>query len=144
MEKRSNGRDPATLRRVEVCRILIAERKQVGTHLGFDLCPDPAWDMMLDLYMALHHGRQTHISSLCLAANIPLSTAHRKVGEMVEADIFMRGMEGGRVVVGLTPEYVAKLDHLFDDVAGGLVESGITAETSARPSGSEECMAGQR
>ena len=124
MNRARGSRDPAALCRVEACRLLIAERKQVGTHLGFDLCPVPAWDMLLDLYIAYHEGRETHISSLCLAANIPLSTAHRKVGEMVEDGILQRGVGGGRVSVDLTSEYVEKLDRLFDDLIAAMFADG--------------------
>ncbi|BAI99035.1 hypothetical protein Sj15T_10320 [Sphingobium sp. TA15] len=110
---------------MEACRLLIAERKQIGTHLGFDLCPVPAWDMLLDLYIAFHEGRETHISSLCLAANIPLSTAHRKVGEMVQEGILQRGFAGGRVTVDLTGKYVEKLDRLFDDLIAAVFADGM-------------------
>jgi predicted transcriptional regulator len=116
--------DSAAPSRVEACRLLIAERKQIGSHLGFDLCPDPAWDMLLDLYIAFHERRETHISSLCLAANIPLSTAHRKIGEMVEDGILQRGFAGGRVTVDLTGEYVEKLDRLFDDLVKAVFADG--------------------
>ncbi|WIW89578.1 MarR family transcriptional regulator [Sphingobium sp. V4] len=123
-----SGGYPA-LSRVEACRLLVAERNQIGSYLGFDLCPVPAWDILLDLYIAFHEGRETHISSLCLAANIPLSTAHRKIGEMVDNGILQRGFAGGRVTVDLTGEYMKKLDRLFDDLIRAVFAEGTHLQT---------------
>ncbi|MDB5726232.1 MAG: MarR-family transcriptional regulator [Novosphingobium sp.] len=135
------GLDPIAHNRVQVCRVLIKERKRIGVHLGFALCPVPAWDMLLDLYLAFHQSRAINIWSLCLAANIPSSTAHRKIGEMVDEGIFQRGTEGGRVMVNLTAEYIQKLDSLFDDLAGTLLEDDIVSEASRNPPGSNDLSA---
>ncbi|WP_313802568.1 MarR family transcriptional regulator [Sphingobium sp.] len=132
------GMDPNTSRRVRICRLLVQERKRVGIHLGFDLCPVPAWDMMLDLYLAFHQGRAVSIWSLCLAANIPTSTAHRKIGEMVEEGIFHRGVDGGRVMVRLTAPYLEKLDRLFDELGDTAIADGIV---HCEPSGPAESRA---
>ena len=116
--------------RLEICRLLIKERKRVGNHLGFELCPVPAWDMLLDLYVAYHEARGVQIWSLCLASNIPTSTAHRKIGEMVEAGILVREADGGRVIVGLSAAYVEKLDALFDDLATSMMRSINSASST--------------
>ncbi|WP_157217980.1 MarR family transcriptional regulator [Flavisphingomonas formosensis] len=63
--------------------MLIAERKLLGERLGFDACPSPTWDILLDLYLAHHERRAIYLWSLCIAANIPLSSAHRKISELV-------------------------------------------------------------
>jgi predicted transcriptional regulator len=136
------GLDPTTYRRVRICRLLVKERKRVGAHLGFALCPVPAWDMFLDLYLAFHHGQAISIWSLCLAANIPTSTAHRKIGEMIEEGIFQRGMEGGRVMVSLTSEYIAKLDRLFDDLASALTEDDVMVIFSHNPFKGDDSQGG--
>jgi hypothetical protein len=112
-----NLSDPEARQRLRTCRLLIKERKRIGAHLGFDLCPDPAWDMLLDLYVAHHEKRSITIWSLCLASNIPTSTAHRKIGEMIETGIMMRGSQGGRVTVSIAPGYLPRLNALLDDLA---------------------------
>lgn len=117
MEDKASRTGDSPHLRVEICRLLVKERKRVGTHLGYELCPIPAWDMLLDLYMAHHERRSVQIWSLCVASNVPMSTAHRKIGEMVESGILVREMDGGRVMVRLSGAYLQKLDALLDDIA---------------------------
>lgn len=108
--------DPTIEGRVRLCRGLIKQRARVGVHLGFDLCPAPAWDILLDLYLARHLGRIVHIWSLCIAANIPTSTAHRHICAMVKSGILDRGHDGGRVTISLSTTFATKLDGLLDDL----------------------------
>ena len=105
-------------RRQRVGRFLTYERKRIGTHIGFDLCPSPVWDILLDLYLARRTAPAIQIWSLCVASNIPTSTAHRRISEMIDGGILVRSTAGGRVMVSLSGDYVDKLDRLLDDVAG--------------------------
>jgi len=106
--------------RLAMCKLLIAGRKLIGEHLGFEACPCPTWDVLLDLYAALHEGRTTYLWSLCVAANIPMSSAHRKITELIGEDVLGRSgddADGRRVAVHLTPSTIATLDRLFDALA---------------------------
>ena len=108
-------------RRREVCRKLIAERKIVGAHLGFEACPVPTWDILLDLYLAHLEQRSTYLWSLCIAANIPMSSAHRKIGALVSEGLLERGADlddGRRVTMRLAPETLLRLHHMIDEMAG--------------------------
>lgn len=109
--------DPDEDHRIRLCRKLVKARVRVGNRLGFDLCPAPAWDILLDLYIAAHEARPVQIWSLCIAANIPTSTAHRKISEMVKNGVLLRGNLGGRVIVSLSSEIKARLDVLLDELA---------------------------
>jgi hypothetical protein len=40
-----------------------------------DLFADPGWDILLDLYAARQEGKQVSVSSLCIAAAVPPTTA---------------------------------------------------------------------
>lgn len=51
---------------------------------------EPAWDMMLDLFIRRNDRSTTSISSLCIAASVPQTTALRWVTAMVAAGIFVR------------------------------------------------------
>jgi uncharacterized membrane-anchored protein len=103
--------------RAQICRGLIAERKRVGVHLGFDLCPAPVWDILLDLFLAEQADRPVQIWSLCVAANVPSSTAHRKISDMINRGLLVRSLTGSRVMVRLAPTTVLSLEALFDDLA---------------------------
>lgn len=116
MDDREIGSEERGRRREQICRRLIAERKRVGMHLGFDLVPAPAWDILLDLYLANLLGKPTQIWSLCIAANVPTSTAHRKISDMVDRNLLARSMHGGRVMVRLVPDTILKLEGLLDEL----------------------------
>lgn len=106
-------------RRLETCRTLIAERQLVGELIGFEICPCPAWDILLDLYVAQHEGRSTYLWSLSVAANIPVSSAHRKINELIERGLLVRSADprdGRRVTVSLAAPFNTKIKGLFDTI----------------------------
>lgn len=55
-----------------------------------ELFADPAWDMLLDLYAARLERRRVSVSSLCIAAAVPPTTALRWIGTLHDADLFRR------------------------------------------------------
>ncbi len=55
-----------------------------------DLFADPAWDMLLDLFVARAEGRPTCISSACIGANVPTTTALRYLDCLCEAGFVRR------------------------------------------------------
>ncbi len=73
-----------------VARALLALQISRGRAVGGDLFADPAWDMLLDLFVATGEGRSVCVSSLCLAANIPVSTAHRWVQALARTGAILR------------------------------------------------------
>ena len=71
-------------------RQMIAARHARARFFDAELFADPAWDMMLDLVAA--HGEKARVSvtSLCIAAGVPATTALRWLKQMVESGIFVR------------------------------------------------------
>lgn len=55
-----------------------------------ELFADPAWDMMLDLMAARLEGVRVAVSSLCIAAAVPPTTALRWIKTMTDAGLFVR------------------------------------------------------
>ncbi|MEL7199055.1 MAG: MarR family transcriptional regulator [Pseudomonadota bacterium] len=76
--------DPGFVRRV------IAARHARAKFFDAELFADPAWDMLLDLTAA--HGERSNVSvtSLCIAAAVPATTALRWLKQMVDCGIFER------------------------------------------------------
>ena len=70
-------------KRVRTVEALIAARAKRRKYLRPDLFVEPDWDMLLDLYVARLRGRRVSVSSLCIAANIPPTTALRHIADMV-------------------------------------------------------------
>lgn len=71
-------------------RSTIRARRLRDQHFASELFADPAWDMLLDLYAARLEGRRVSVSSLCIAASVPPTTALRWIGTMHDAQLFGR------------------------------------------------------
>lgn len=108
--------------RLEICLALITARRLVGRHIGFELCADPVWDMLLDLYASDERGRDIAISSLATAANVPPTTALRAIKGMTELGLVSRqadSSDGRRIYIKLTPKSREALAAIFDAIAEG-------------------------
>ena len=71
------------------------------------LFADPAWDILLDLRLAELEGRRVAVSSLCIAAAVPATTALRWIGLMTETGLLTRlpdPRDGRRVFVRLSSQ----------------------------------------
>lgn len=71
-------------------RQAIANRQARARFFDAELFGDPAWDMLLDLTAAHGEGAQVSVTSLCIAAAVPATTALRWLTQMVESGIFVR------------------------------------------------------
>lgn len=76
--------DPRMVRQV------IANRQVRTRFFDAELFGDPACDMLLDLTAAHGEGAQVLVTSLCIAAAVPATTALRWLTQMVESGIFVR------------------------------------------------------
>ena len=54
---------------------------------------DPAWDMLLDLFIAQARGKQLRTVSLCIASNVPWTTALRWIGVLEKQGLIERRLE---------------------------------------------------
>jgi hypothetical protein len=78
------------------------------------LFADPAWDMLLDLMHAQLNGKQISVSSLCIAARVPATTALRRIGDLVGSGLARRVKDvndGRRVFVELTADGTARMER---------------------------------
>lgn len=57
---------------------------------GRDLFPNPAWNILLDLYIAGEEGRNVTIKCACSAAGVPQSTALRHIAHLIEIRLAIR------------------------------------------------------
>jgi DNA-binding MarR family transcriptional regulator len=57
---------------------------------GRDLFPNPAWNILLDLFIAGEEGRNVTIKSACSAAGVPQSTALRHIAHLIEVRLAVR------------------------------------------------------
>ncbi|MDP2131047.1 MAG: MarR family transcriptional regulator [Erythrobacter sp.] len=74
----------------KLVRQMIANRQSRARFFDPALFGDPAWDMLLDLTAAHGEGADVSVTSLCIAAGVPATTALRWLTQMVESGIFRR------------------------------------------------------
>ena len=104
---------------VEAIRTVIRARRLRSRYFPEHLFADPAWDMLLDLLQAEISQLRVPVSSLCIAAAVPATTALRWLKSMVQEGIFVRRADphdGRRVFVELAPESSRALRQYFADV----------------------------
>ncbi len=104
---------------VEAIRTIIRARRLRSRYFAEELFADPAWDMMLDLLQAEISKLRVPVSSLCIAAAVPATTALRWLKSMVEEGLFVRRADphdGRRVFVELSPQTSQTLHRYFADI----------------------------
>lgn len=86
-------------------RGVIRLRRMRDRFFRSDLFADPAWDMLLDLMAARLDRVQVAVSSLCIAAAVPPTTALRWIKALTENGMFIRvddPGDGRRVFIELS------------------------------------------
>lgn len=85
----------------------VGQRRQRERYLGCGLFADPAWDILLDLFVAEQRGVRISVTSACIASMVPTSTALRWIGLLQRSGLIVRERDRSdrRVAhVRLTPE----------------------------------------
>lgn len=97
--------------------LLRRRRDRLFSKAGYpSLFGEPIWDMLLDLYISGSNGQKISVSSLCIAAQAPQTTALRYLNEMLRARIVVRvddPKDLRRSFVELSDEGFRLLDALF-------------------------------
>ena len=104
---------------LESIRSVIRARRLRGRYFSEDLFADPAWDMLLDLLQAELAQLRVPVSSLCIAAAVPATTALRWLKTMAEEGIFVRRADrhdGRRVFVELSPQASSAMRRYFAEL----------------------------
>jgi hypothetical protein len=97
-------------------RDIIKTRRLRDRFFANELFADPAWDILLDLKAAAQEGQKVSVSSLCIAAAVPPTTALRWITAMTESGMLVRRQDpddARRVFIDLSDDTNAKLDDYF-------------------------------
>lgn len=104
---------------VDVVRSVIRARRLRSRYFEEALFGDPAWDMLLDLLQAELAQHRVPVSSLCIAAAVPATTALRWIKSMTDTGLFVRRADphdGRRVFVELSPGASAAMRAYFAEL----------------------------
>ena len=102
---------------------IIKHRRSRQEHFPKDLFADPAWDIFLDLALAEQQQRRVSISSLCVGAQVPSTTALRWIKHMTEQGWLVREddrLDARRTYISLSREASLKMHAFIADVGQDL------------------------
>ena len=102
-------------------RRILAARGRIGNYIDADLFADPARDILLDLFVAGEEGRRMSISSCCIAAAVPPTTALRWIGMLKKRGLIQETVDpadGRRKWLSLTPRVHDAMRDYVEAIAG--------------------------
>ena len=94
-------------------------RKRAAIFGNPELFGEPAWDILLDLYIAHAEGKPVSVSSACIGSAAPPTTGLRWLGVLAEEGLVLRENDSEdhrRVLVRLTRTGVTAMEQFFDAV----------------------------
>lgn len=97
-------------------RAILRLRRLRSTFFTPELFADPAWDMLLDLMAARIAGEKVAVSSLCIAADVPPTTALRWIKTMTDHGLFVRDsdpFDGRRIFIALSAGAAQAMSNYF-------------------------------
>ncbi len=103
--------DPAEIRKI------IRLRRLREKFFDAALFADPAWDMLLDLMAAQLEEARVAVSSLCIAASVPPTTALRWIKAMSDHALFERCADpddGRRIFIRLSDQAMLGMTRYFN------------------------------
>ncbi len=105
--------DPRLIHRI------IRQRRLRDRYFDSELFADPAWDILLDLTAARAEHRRVSVTSLCIAAAVPATTALRWIAQMSEMGILVREQDDEdrrRAFITLTDSAADAMARYFDEL----------------------------
>lgn len=106
---------------------IIRQRRLRDRYFESELFADPAWDILLDLTAARAEHRRVSVTSLCIAAAVPATTALRWIAQMTEMRILVREQDDEdkrRAFIALSDSAADAMARYFDELgrdAGKLI-----------------------
>lgn len=94
-----------------------ARRKLYGL-FGRRLFCDPSWDILLELFVSTLEGRKVTVSTACMAACAPTTTALRHIAYLVQEGLVVRRphpADARSTFLELTDQAIAKLTQYFSE-----------------------------
>lgn len=122
----SEGLRPATLPRparsardhLALARKAYSLRRKRSAIFGNpDLFGEPAWDILLDLFIAQGEGKPVSVSSACIGSAAPATTGLRWLGVLADEGLILRENDPEdhrRVLVRLTSAGRTAMERFFD------------------------------
>lgn len=122
---------------VEMARdVYQSRRRRAEVFDDTGLFGEPAWDILLDLFIAAKDRKRLPVTSACIGAAVPSTTALRWLTVLEEKGLVVREHDTGdarRIFVRLSVDGYDKMVRFFNGFAGLSNDDPDNTETIARP-----------
>lgn len=111
--------DPRLVRRI------IRQRQLRARYFDGELFADPAWAILLDLTAARAEHARVSVTSLCIASEVPPTTALRWIGQMTEAGLLERVQDESdrrRAFIALTDRAADAMARYFEEAGASVAQ----------------------
>jgi len=102
----------------QMAQQLYADRRRRTRHLPPTLFGEPAWDILLDLFIAAERGLDISVTSACIAADVPSTTGLRWL-HILEGEGLVKSeadtQDGRRRFIRLTPDAHTRMRAFFGE-----------------------------
>jgi DNA-binding MarR family transcriptional regulator len=116
-DKAGLRRSPGPYGYGEMAATAYKERRLREQFFEIDLFAEPGWDIMLDLFTQNSLQRQVSVTSACIAAAVPATTALRWIGILAERGLVARTadpLDRRRAFIRLTHSGLLKMNQYFE------------------------------
>lgn len=108
---------------VRLVRKVQKARSRRTDFLSSSLFGEPAWDMLLELFVRTIEQKRVTVGEICTASNVPQTTALRWIDVLVKEDLVCRRsdpLDGRRIHLELTPSAYAAMRDYSGQLSGAL------------------------
>jgi hypothetical protein len=95
-----------------------AARRRLYALFGRRLFSDPSWDILLELFVSTLEGRKVTVSTACMSACAPTTTALRHIAYLVQEGLVVRRphpADARSTYLELTGQAVSRLTQYFSE-----------------------------
>lgn len=104
---------------LELAKAAYQERRHRNDYFGDRRFAEPAWDILLDLFVRMAERRETTVSSSCIAASVPSTNGLRQINSLVREGFARRypnPTDSRSALLELTPAAVAMMTAYFQRI----------------------------
>lgn len=99
-----------------MARRAYADRRRRSRIFDPELFGEPAWDLLLDLFIAAKENKRVSVTSACIGADVPSTTALRWIAVLESHGLVSReddSKDGRRAFIHLTADAYARMIDYF-------------------------------
>jgi DNA-binding MarR family transcriptional regulator len=108
--------EPGRQHVLAIAETVVAFRQRRQDFFAADLFGEPAWDILLDLFVAALKGEERLVKQLCIAAQLPSTTALRYISRLEDGGIVRRiadKVDRRRIYIALTRKGFEAMQELI-------------------------------